>query len=302
MLLILLGAWIRHQQFLAAGTIEDLRKMIVNLALPAVLFISFLNIELKTAYFLIFAFMFLLCIGLFALGIFIKRAFRIKHEYFPFLITGFEYGMLGISLFGAAYGLENIGYIAVTDLGHEIFIWFVFLPLLLIKRDGGQDLKALGKSFLSSPVVIAILAGIVFNLLGARDLLYQFPVTGGLMNTLGFLGALTVPLILIIVGYGIKVDHYGLREALVVVLIRFTIMLPLVFLVNVFMIRGYLHLGRLFEAAMFTLLVLPPPFIVPLYTPPGIDQNEKEYINNVLTVSTVISVTLFLIYFAVNPI
>ena len=48
---------------------------------------------------------------------------------FHILITGFEYGMLAISLFGAAYGLDKIGYIAIVDLGHEIFIWFVFLPL-----------------------------------------------------------------------------------------------------------------------------------------------------------------------------
>jgi predicted permease len=301
LLLISLGAWVRYKQFLTANTIEELRKIIVNFALPAVLFISFLNIELKSSYFLIFAFMFLLCISLFLLGVLIKKFFRIEHEYFPFLITGFEYGMLGISLYGAAYGLDNIGYIAITDLGHEIFIWFVFLPLLLIKRDGSQNPKAVAKSFLSSPVVIAILTGIAFNLLGAHDLLYQLPLTGGLMITFSFLGALTVPLILIIVGYGIKIDRRGLKEALVVVLIRFAVLLSLVFLVNVFMIRGYLHLGRLFEAAVFTLLVLPPPFIVPLYTPPDLAREEKEYINNVLTVSTVISVTLFLIYFALNP-
>ena len=35
-------------------------------------------------------------------------------------------------MFASAYGLQNIGYIAVIDLGHEIFIWFVFLALLLI--------------------------------------------------------------------------------------------------------------------------------------------------------------------------
>lgn len=299
--LISLGYWIRHKNFLLETTIEELRKIVVNLALPAVLFISFLNIELRSSYFVIFGFTFLLCILLFLLGRFIRRQFNIRYAYFPYLTTGFEYGMLGISLFGAAYGLEKIGYIAVVDLGHEIFIWFVFLPLLLVKRDGMQDPKEIAKSFLSAPVVIAILTSILFNALGMRELLYQLPITGALMATFDFLGNLTVPLILIIVGYGIKINRAGLGDALLVAIIRLTILIPLVLILNIYLIRGLLQLDKLFEAALFTLLVLPPPFIVPLYTRSDLTIEEKQYINNVLTMHTIISVTIFLIYFVMNP-
>ena len=132
LLLISLGIWIRNKEFLAQETVDELRKVVVNIALPAVLFISFLNIELKSSYFIIFVVLFSLCIILFFLGKVIRKQFNIQHSYFPYLMTGFEYGMLAISLFGAAYGLDKIGYIAVIDLGHEIFIWFVFMPLLLI--------------------------------------------------------------------------------------------------------------------------------------------------------------------------
>ncbi|MBN1219908.1 MAG: transporter [Anaerolineae bacterium] len=273
----------------------------MNFALPAVLFISFLNVELKSSYFVIFGFTFLLCVLLFLLGKLIRRQLDIRYSYFPYLTTGFEYGMLGISLFGAAYGIEKIGYIAVVDLGHEIFIWFVFLPLLLVKRDGGQNPKEVARSFLSAPVVIAILAGILFNLLGAQELLYQLPVTGALMAVFEFLGNLTVPLILIIVGYGIKINRAGLGDALLVAIIRLGILIPLALILNFYLIRGLLQLDKLFEAALFTLLVLPPPFIIPLYTASDLSIEEKQYINNVLTIHTIISVTIFLIYFVMNP-
>jgi len=75
-------------------------------------------------------------------------------------MTGFEYGMLAISLFGAAYGLDKVGYIEVVDLGHEIFIWFVFLPMLLIKRDGVQKPREIIKTFISSPVVIVLIGSL----------------------------------------------------------------------------------------------------------------------------------------------
>ncbi len=298
--LISLGYWIRHKNFLAETTIEELRKIVVNLALPAVLFLSFLSVELKPAYLVIFGSVFLLCILLFLLGLLIKKKLKIQEVYFPYLITGFEYGMLGISLFGAAYGLEKVGYIAVTDLGHEIFIWFVFLPLLLIRRDGAQNLKTIARSFLSAPVVLAILVSLLFNGLGGQEGLYRWPITGALMAVLKFLGNLTVPLILIIVGYGIRVERARLKGALWVILIRLGILLPLVLLLNRYLVRGLLGLDRMFEAALFTLLVLPPPFIIPLYARPDLDIQERQSINNVLTLHTILSVFIFLAYFAVT--
>jgi predicted permease len=300
--LISLGYWIRHKNFLAETTIDELRKVVVNLALPAVIFISFLNVELKSSYFVIFAVTFLLCILLFLLGQLIKKQFGIRYSYFPYLTTGFEYGMLALSLFGAAYGLERIGYIAVVDLGHEIFIWFVFLPLLLIKRDGGQNPKEIVKSFLSAPVVIAILSSLLLNVLNGQQWLYRLPITGALMTTFEFLGSLTVPLILIIVGYGIKINRVGMKDALLVAFIRLGVLIPLALLLNIHLMQNLLHLDRLFQVGLFTLLISPPPFIVPLYARSNLSGEEKQYINNVLTIHTIISVTIFIIYFVMNPI
>lgn len=301
LLLLALGAWMRRSQFLSPSTLDDLRKFVVNVALPAVLFISFLDIALKSAYFVTFGFIFLLCVALFLLGRLLYRRLNLPHEYFPYLITGFEYGMLGISLFGSAYGLSNIGAIAVVDLGHEIFIWFVFLPLLLMKRDGKQSLAGIGRSFISSPVVVAILVSLLLNLLGAADALPRLPVTGALMEALQLLANVTIPLILLIVGYGIQVDARGLRESLLVVMVRLGLLIPLALLVNLFLIRRFLQLDPYFEAAVFTLLILPPPFIVPLYARHNLAVTEKQYINNVLMVHTILSIAVYIVYLALNP-
>ena len=298
--LIALGYWIRRKQYLKAATINELRKIVVNLALPAVLFISFLNVEFKSSYFAFFALTIALCVMLFLLGRWIKQLFHIEHNYFPYLMTGFEYGMLGISLFGAAYGIENISYIAVVDLGHEIFIWFIFLPLLLVQRDGSQKPKEIVQTFLTAPVAIAILAGIFFNFIGVRDLIYGLPVTGALMSTFNFLSNITVPLILIIVGYGIKINRNMLGAPLAVTLIRLIILIPLALVLNRYLVHDILQLDRMFEIALFTLLILPPPFIIPLYTSPKLSADENEYINNTLTIHTIVSVLVFSIFFILS--
>lgn len=296
--LILLGSGLRRYKFLLPSTVDDLRKMVVNLALPAVLFVTFLQIELKLTYLAVFVAIFVLCILLLGMGFLLKTRFAPKNGYFPFLMTGFEYGMLGVSLFGGAYGLENLGTIAVLALGHEIFIWFIFLAFLLTKRDGLQNSRQLVGAFFKSPVILAILLGILFNLLGMQELLSQAPLSGGVMSALQFLGNLVVPLILLIVGYSIQFDRQGVKSALPAVLLRLFILIPLALAMNFFFIRNWLGLEPIFEAALFTLLVLPPPFIIPLYMRAELVE-ERHYVNNVLALYTLFSISIYIVYFII---
>ena len=296
--LLALGYWVQRRCFLAESTIHDLKKIIVSFVLPAVLFTSFLSIEMKTAYVAVFVMIFCLCVALFAMGKALQRIFSVKWTYFPFLMTGFEYGMLGVSLYGTMYGIENIAQITVFDLGHEIFIWFVFLALLMRKReDGSQSPVQLAKSFVQSPVIVGILAGILLNLLGAENFLQNFALTKGVLSTFDLLANLTIPLILIVVGYGIKLNPSGLRDALPVVLLRLGVLVPLALVLNAVVTRRMLGLGEMSEAALFTLLILPPPFIIPLYIRSDLPDEEREYINNTLTLHTLASIAIYVIYF-----
>ena len=300
LLLLFLGYWTRRSGFLREAVVGGLQKVVVNLALPAVLFLSFLQVELKLAYVAIFVTIFLLCVVLYVVGRPLGARLAPEHPYFPFMMTGFEYGMLGISLYGSAYGLEKLGHIAVIGLGHEFFIWFVFLPLLLRARDGRQRPSDLIRSFLSAPVILAILAGIGLNLLGLKDVLPVWPVTGGVVATLEFLGNLTAPLILLIVGHGIQLDRAGLGGAARVVAARLSLLIPVALLLNAVLIRGLLGLEKGFETAVFTLLILPPPFIIPLFMRQDMP-DEKRYVNNALMLYTVVTVAVFVVYFALNP-
>ncbi|MFN2177707.1 MAG: AEC family transporter [Anaerolineales bacterium] len=300
-LLISLGYLLRRKRFISDKGIDDLRKLIVNLALPAVLFLSFLQIELEVKFLFFIVLTFSLCVILYGLGKLLEPHFGADHEYFPFLMTGFEYGMLGISLYGSAYGLDKIGHIAIVDLGHELFIWFIFLALLIKKRDGIQNSRILLTSFLKSPVIIAILSGVLVNLLGVSELLYSLPVSGGVLVTLEYLGNLTVPLILIIVGFGINLDRDYIGEALSVTGLRLVLLLPLAVILSTFLVQRWMGLNEYFQAAIFTLLILPPPFIIPLFMHPEASK-EKRYVNNVLTIYTIFTIVLFSLYFLRNPI
>jgi predicted permease len=299
--LLFLGFWVRRSRFLSESQVEGLKKLVVNLGLPSLLFLSFLQIDLKPSFLVVSLVIFLLSVALYILGRLLNPIVAPEYVYFPFVMTGFEYGMLGISLFASAYTLKNIHYIAVIDLGQEIFIWFVFLPLLLMKRDSIQRPSELLFSITKSPVVIGILAGILLNFIGVGDSLADWPVTGAMITTMQFLADMTVPLILLVVGFGIKLDSEGFGSATRVILIRLGILIPTALLLNRLLIRGLLELGKPYEVALFTLLILPPPFIIPLFMRQDMLQ-ERRYVNNVLALYTLASIVVFIIYFILNPI
>jgi predicted permease len=300
-ILLAIGKLLQVKQFIRPSTVIDLKKIVVNLALPAVLFTSFLTVDLQTAYFLFVPIIVVYCVLLYLLGVGLHRLLKVKGEYFPFLITGFEYGMMGVSLFGAAYGLGQIGKIAIIDLGQETFIWFIYVALLIQKRDGETNAINLIKMFATSPVIIAIVAGLVLNLAGLSEMIGSLPLVNGLLNAVELVGSLTIPLILMVVGYGIQLDMKEFVYSARVILIRLLVNIPVALLLNHFFVRGLMGLDAGFQAALFTLLILPPPFILTLF----MDQDRKEElhsVDNTLTLHTLVTIVIFIIYYALNPV
>ena len=300
-ILLVVGKFFQLTRFIGANTVVELKKLVVNVALPAVLFASFFYMDLETEYFLFVPVILVYCILLYVLGCGLHRLLKIKGEYFPFLITGFEYGMMGVSLFGAAYGLNQIGKIAIVDLGQETFIWFIYVALLIQKRDGKTSPGSLMKMFATSPVIIAIVSGLVLNLVGLRDVIAVVPFTTGLLNTIELIGSLTVPLILIVVGYGIQIDMREFVYSARVILIRLAINIPAALTLNHFFVRGLMGLDIGFQAALFTLLILPPPFILTLFMKQDLEE-ELHSVNNTLMLHTLVTIIVFIIYYALNPV
>lgn len=293
--LALLGVVLRRFHFLTQDTVEGLKKLVVNLALPSVLFLSFLRLELQLNYISLSAVIFAICLGLFVLARIVHQYVAPDHPYFPFVAAGFEYGMLGVGLFAGVYGIENIQYIAVIDLGHEIFIWFVMLPFLLIKKEGQGNLSGLARTFITNPVILAIVTGITLNALGLSGVVQNSLFSGGIVKSLEFLSQLTVPLILLIIGFGIELNFDRFGDVVKIIAYRYIIIIPIIYFTSHYIIDGMLKLDEHFQTALFTLFILPSPFIIPLFMGSGYD-DERKFINNILAIQTVLSIIIFSAY------
>ena len=300
LIFIWIGHLLRKRSFFSPETIDNIKKFIVNFTLPAVLFTSFLDIVFEWNYLLLMILVFLLCLFLYFYGRLTKKSFQQTWISFPFLLTGFEFGMLGLSLFGSAYGLENFGKMAILGVPHEFFIWFVYVTLLVRETSALPSMGSLLKSFLSSPVIIAIFTSILLNLTGWAAWLNNAFFADGLFKVLNLLAGLTAPLILLVVGYDIKITRDNIKSSALVVLLRLALLIPLALWFNHYILAALLNLDRGFQIAFFTLLILPPPFIIPIFMKKGLAE-EKAFITNTLMLHTVASIIIFIIYFALNP-
>lgn len=298
LMLMALGVVLRVSRVLDDVAVDALKKLVVNVVLPAVLFNAFLVVDFTAEYLTLLLIVPAVCLLLLALGHLARRILPGHRTVTPYLFTGFEFGMLGLALFTAAFGVASVPVMGMVGLGHEFFIWFVFVTLLRRTMEGAVPMRQMLASFVSSPLIIAIAAGLLLNLLGLGTILAGVPIGAAVLETVSLVAAIIVPVILIIVGHGTRLSRAGVWQAAPLVAARFSVTLTLALLLNHFVVSGWLGLPPVAEAAVFTLLILPPPFIVPIFLPRS-RREEITYANNVLSLHTVVTLIAFVTYIAV---
>jgi hypothetical protein len=289
-LLIVLGLTLRRIRFLQPATVGDLKRLIVNVTLPAALFLAFAGVAVELGYLLIVVVMFLACGGVLLLGRPLGRWVGLRSAYFPSLLAGFEAGMMGYAIFGAVYGAENIYKFGIVDLGQVLFVFFVLVPGLGRMTAGAQSLRTTVVGFLKTPVILAILGGLLFHALGLTALFRGQPVLNSVLETVGLLGAMTTPLVALVIGYELEFRPGELRGPLLTEEIRLLIWVPAGLLFAWLVVGGLLGLDTVFQAAVATMVLLPAPFVIPIFMREA-SEEDTNYVVNTLTLGTL--VTLF---------
>jgi len=286
-LLFATGFLLQKLSFFKQSTIIDLKKIVTNLALPALLFSAFVSLEFEHKFLLVVVTMFVICLVMLFIGIGIRKLLKIESEYFPLLMAGFEMGMLGYALFLSIYGSENLSTFALVDLGQVLFVFFVLMGLLIQKKTGLRKKSELLKSFVSSPVIIAIIAGLAISFL--KQVIDPNIFFNSINEFMNILGSLTVPLIALVIGYELSIKKDGILLSLQTIIIRKVLLAVLAIVVNLLIIRNVLELPKIYEYAVFTMFMLPPPFVISIYMKQE-DRANLNYVVNTLSLSTVVSV------------
>lgn len=300
LLIMAMGGLFRRTRFLKPETVADLKKLVMSVTLPALLFTSFYSMHIEGRYLVVMITVFSACCLMLGVGIAAKRLLRQDNPYYPTLFTGFEAGMLAYSLFIPVFGAENTQMVALVQIGQTLFVFFILITYML--KVGGTAISPgqLLRSFVRTPVILSVLLGVFASLTGLGSILSGSLIGSVLLEWIRLVSTLTVPLIVLVIGYDLRLnwrDGSQLRLPVVTSLIRITLMLLLAVLINTLVIGRALNLGRTFQAALYTIFLLPPPFVLPFYLQ-GATEEQRQQILTTISFHIVLSLAAYILFVA----
>ena len=292
-LLVSLGYLIQRRHWANDDQMEKIKSGIILLALPAVLFMTFKDMELRKEQMFVTVVFFLMLWLVYGAGRLISLPMKKHGDLVPFMCTGMAFGVLGIPLYAAVYGMENIGIISIFGVGHESFVWFVYLTLLKKNFNGESFGRGTIGNFFKSPVILSILSGVAVNLLGLGGLFERNILLKGVSLTLESLGGVTTPLIFIVIGYGIRLEKAYVWPAAKLLAIRYAVLFPVSYFVK-FLVLDRIVGGvtPLYNMAFFTFMVLSPPYMSAIFIGQYSSKENTYVVNNILVMSTVMAVAI----------
>lgn len=295
LLIILVGWVLRKRNVVSGSAMNELKNIIVNVALPCVLFLSFVKMTLEARHALIVALVFgMLCV-FYCIGFLIKTGLpkTFGSIFTPWFMTGFEFGMIGIGLFGALWGFDKLPLFLLIGLGHELFTWFICIPYIQFKNSGAFSVTRTLNKFLRTPVILGILGGLFVNLTG----LYNFMSTvfwgKAIFSAMTLLSNVTVPLILMMVGYSLILERANSKKMLYYTIVRLVLNLSVgsIFLILINLLVG--TLDPLFNLAFYAFLIQPPSYLVPVLVKDS--EEERHFFSQAVVYYTLVSFAGYII-------
>ena len=279
-----LGMLCRKTGFLNREAIDALKKVVINLTLPAVLIGAFATAEYSASTIVLPVLVYLLCCLALGLGFGLTKLFRVKGRLAPFVASGFEAGMLGYALFTLLFPEVSVSKFAILDLGQPLFVF----PLFKILLSGKTDMKAIGKDMVRTPILWAVLAGVLIGATGLFGLMEKAGVSGVLTSVTDFISAPTGMIILLTVGYDLVPREIPWKKTIKLIAVRLIVMA--VILTSAVMINQTLLNDAMMEWAMVLMVILPPPYVIPVFAD---EPAERVQTASALSALTLVTIILF---------
>ena len=293
-LLLFIGYVLRKTGILKEEVVGGLKGLVVNAGLPAILFLSFLTMEIRAEYLLLFGATFLVCLVLYLIGILLYKTGICRYPLSPFFFTGFEFGMVGVALFTSLFGAEKLHYILLLGLGHEFFIWFVYTPLLESRNHGKVRIGSILKSFFKSPIILAILSALLLNVSGLYGRISANFLVSGITASAGMLAGIVTPLILLTIGSSLSFQRVEWKPAIHLIGTRLIIVVIFGTLLALFTHAFIMEISGIMLYAFIIFFLIPPPFIITVFLG---EKYKKEvlFYNGLLIQYTLVTLVLLMI-------
>ncbi len=288
-IMLFIGYFCRVSGILTKDGLGGIKSVISNITLPVVLFQAFYATSYSLDSLFMFSVVFISCLLALGCGFLLNR-FVPNSKLMPYLLSGFEVGMLGYALYGLLAGPDQLSYMATVDLGQVLFVFTIYLTLLKNATGRKPSLKEMLKEMCKNPAFRGVTLGLIVGVTGLGNLIASSPISPIFSAAIEMITLPTSAMILIIVGY-----ELSLRKDLIVPVIKTLVFRTAV--MSVLLCAASLIVFQIvpFDKQLFMALILlfslPAPFVIPLYADV---ESEGIYISNTLSMGTLITILVFI--------
>lgn len=288
--MLFLGYLCRAKNLVTKEGLAGIKSVISNITLPVVLFKAFYTTDYSLRSVLGFVIIFTSCVLAFLAGYALNR-FVAQSKLMPYLLSGFEVGMLGYALYGLLAGTDKLSYMASVDLGQVLFVYTVYLTLLKNATGQKTDVKGILLSMIKNPAFQGVAIGIIVGITGLGGFISASPVGGIFSEIIEMITLPTAGMILIIVGYELSMRRDLVGPVVKTIAFRVAVMTVLL-CISAFIMFSILPFDKNLFMAMVLLFSLPAPFIIPLYADV---ESEGVYISTTLSMNTLVTIFIFIL-------
>ena len=286
--MLLIGYFCRVSGILTKEGLNGVKSVISNITLPVVLFQAFYATSYSLDSLFMFSVVFISCLLALGCGFLLNR-FVPNSKLMPYLLSGFEVGMLGYALYGLLAGPDRLSYMATVDLGQVLFVFTIYLTLLKNATGQKPSLKEMLKEMCKNPAFRGVTLGLIVGVTGLGNLITASPVSPIFSAVIEMITLPTSAMILIIVGY-----ELSLRKDLIVPVVKTlvfrTVVMGVLLCAAAFIVFQVMPFDKQLFMALVLLFALPAPFVIPLYADV---ESEGIYISNTLSMGTLITILIF---------
>ena len=158
-------------------------------------------------------------------------------------------------------------------------------------EQGKTNLKDSIREMLTSPIMIALIIGMVSGMTGIGKLIMSGGTGRVITKIYNLISDANVVMILLVMGYNLSFSLRELKESMKIILIRGGIMLICGF-VSLVLLGKLVTVNIYLVSALIVTYIMPPVYMLSVYVK---DKEENKFMSTTTSVYTLLSILLFLL-------
>jgi hypothetical protein len=291
-IMIVIGYICKLTGFISEEGILNIKKYITGIAIPVLVFHAVGVADYSSRTLVIFGIMMAAILIAFAVGNLAKPLVSEKfRNYFPFLITEYEGGMLCYPLYQNLCGDEHFSNIVIIDLAACVFVFGVYLGLLqLVDRGVPFSFKKLCLNAVKTPSFIALVLGLIMGISGLMDKFLASDVAVLYTSIKEIIVTPITPMILICVGYSLTLKKEIMPDVLKTAGLR--LVLQTILMLAVLWVMQHYNMDKYMLAAFLIYF-----FSTPNFNTGTVVQNKEgnQFISTTTSLYCIISIISYIV-------